>query len=94
MSKPEVIDWSAGYDAGYEDGFSSACMTAEVRGDQEDEAWCEGFIKAWNTLAQLKRAPSRLFAEICVTCGYHDTKGCTKEDHAPKGCDDWFPFDD
>lgn len=94
MSKAEVIDWSSGYDAGYEDGVKMAFRSLEGRdpSDAEDEAWCEGFIEAWNMQAFLH--PADPIEKICITCDYRSSDGCAKKDHAFIGCSDWVIMDD
>lgn len=94
MSKPEVIDWQSGYDAGFEEGVKSSFLSLANRdpSDGEDGAWCQGFIEAWNLQAGWHPVP--LVAKICVTCDYYSSQGCVKKDHASVGCTDWMIMDD
>lgn len=94
MSTNDVINWSSGYDAGFEEGVKSAFLSLADRdmSDKEEEAWCEGFIKAWNLQAWLHPVP--VVAHICATCDYYGSQGCAKKDHASIGCADWMIMDD
>ena len=50
MSREDVLNWSQGYDDGFEEGALS-------RQKDVDEAWCQGFIEAWNMQVEFRPEP-------------------------------------